>query len=132
MELLGSIAIRFFALPLLFFGGIIVLAARRGFQMKLLVQDGTETTGTVVRKLTFSPYQWNAVRRIRYEYRDQFGTTHSNRSTVPDDVYRSCEEGGPFSVVYSQSKPQISAPKYLVDQSRAALEKRSSGASAGR
>jgi hypothetical protein len=68
-ELLHSIGIRFLV-PLLFLVGIIVIAARRGLQMTLLVQDGVETTGTIVRKLTFSPCNWGRVRRIRYQYRD--------------------------------------------------------------
>jgi hypothetical protein len=77
-----------------------------------------------VRKLSFGGASRTSARRVRYEYVDQFGRTHSHRSTVPDDVYRSCEEGGPFPVVYSQSRPHVSAPKYLVEQSRAALAKR--------
>lgn len=123
MELLGSIPFRFLV-PLLFVVGIVVLVMRRGFQMKLLLEDGIETTGTVVQKLTFGGRSGGGVRRIRYEYVDRLGRSYSHRSTVPDDVYQSCEEGGPFPVVYSQSKPHVSAPKYLVEQSRAALTKR--------
>jgi hypothetical protein len=123
MEFLASIGLNLL-LPLLFVAGIIVLVVRRGLQMKVLANDGVETTGTVVRKLSFGGASRTSARRVRYEYVDQFGRTHSHRSTVPDDVYRSCEEGGPFPVVYSQSRPHVSAPKYLVEQSRAALAKR--------
>lgn len=123
MELVSSIGPHFLV-PLLFIVGMIVLVARRGLQMKLLVKDGVETTGTVVQKLTFRRKTGTGVHRIRYQYVDQVGRTQCHRSTVPEDVFRSCEEGGPFPVVYSQSKPHISAPKYLVEQTRAALAKR--------
>lgn len=131
MTILGAFGFHLL-LPLLFIVGMIVLVVRRGFHFKLLLKDGIETTGTVVRKLMFRSHTQTGVPRIRYEYVDRFGRTHSNRSTVSDEVYRTSEEGGPFPVVYSQSKPHISAPKYLVDQSRAALKKRSAGASSPR
>ncbi|HEX7086844.1 MAG TPA: DUF3592 domain-containing protein [Vicinamibacterales bacterium] len=106
--------------PLLFLVAIVVVLLRRGLQWKLLLQDGVETTGTVVKKQIFRNLDY----RIRYQYVDQTGRTHSHRSAVTDEVYHGCEEGGPFPVVYSRSKPHISAPKYLIDQSRAAMEKK--------
>lgn len=122
MEFLSSV--RVLLIPLLFVAGVIVLVVRRGLQMKLLVKDGVETTGTIVRMVTFRSHTRTGAHRIRYRYVDEWGRTHSNRSTVPEDVYRSCTEGGPLVVVYSRSKPHISAPKYLVEQSKAALDKR--------
>lgn len=123
MELLGTLT-NCLIIPLLIVGGMIVLAVRRGFQVKQLLEDGIETTGRVVKKQTFSGSKGGRVCRIRYEYVDQMGKTHAHRSAVPEDVYASHEEGSPFPIVYSQSKPHISAPKYLVEQSRAAMAKK--------
>lgn len=128
MALIDALGLRLLV-PLLFVVALALVVIRRGVQMKRLVNDGIETTGTVVRKLSFTHQIGRGVRRIRYQYEDRSGRTYSHKSVVTEDVYRGCEVGDPLPIVYSRSKPQISAPKYVVDQSRAALEKRPAGTS---
>ena len=118
---LGQFAF-FCIVPVLFIAVMIVMVVRLGFQWKQLLADGVDSTGTVVRKLRF--HTRGRTHYIRYEYVDQFGRTHSHKSAVEEDVYNSVEEGQPFPIVYSQSKPHISAPKYLIDLSREAEKKR--------
>lgn len=61
-----------------------------------------------------------STRSVRYEYHDDMGRAHSHTSAVIDDVWDAHEEGGPIAVVYSASRPAVSAPKYLVERARQA------------
>ncbi len=80
-----------------------------------LQQFGVESKGRVTEKR-------QARRRgvtstwIRYEYMDQFGQRHrSRRSLVTPEAWDAHEQGGPIAIVYSQRRPKISAPRYLLD-----------------
>lgn len=114
-------AFQWILIPLVFVVVMLVVVARRGFQVKLLAEDGLEATGFVVRKQTFSG-RGGRTYRLRYRYVDQMGREHSHRSVVDDDVYKRYNEGDPFPIVYSRSKPHISAPKDVVDLVRNAME----------
>jgi len=106
--------------PVLFLAYATYRVIRRGAELQRLVRDGVEVVGVVVNKVKFNtsgPRQY----LLRYQYRDQTGREHSNRSHVPSSVWEGYVEGGPIAVVYSASKPQISAPQYVVEQCRTAL-----------
>ena len=62
--------------------------------------------------------------KLVYRYTDQTGATHSNTSVVTFDIYSRYDEGQPFPITYSSKRPQISAPRHLVDQARQAVAKR--------
>lgn len=113
--------------PVAIFVGLIAVVVRRGLQMRQLALDGVETTGQVVAKLRHVHVRRKGSQRpslrIHYAYRDAAGAEHEHRSLVTDSFWNAHEEGGPIAIVYSQSQPQISAPKHLVEQSRAALAK---------
>ena len=111
--------------PAALVAGLVVVVVRRGLQMRLLVRDGVETAGQVAAKLRHRhPRRKGAQRpslQIRYAYRDAAGGEHEHRSLVTDSFWNEHEEGGPIAIVYSKSQPHISAPRHLVEQSRAAL-----------
>lgn len=80
-----------------------------------LRQYGREVTGRVVEKRQTrrrgSTSAW-----IRYEYVDPFGRRRrSRRNIVTPEAWQAHTEGGPIAVVYSERRPKISAPKYLID-----------------
>jgi hypothetical protein len=54
-------------------------------------------------------------RSVQCEYRDQFGVPHTRRVVASEDVWEKLQEGGPLEVIYSQRRPKVSAPKYLMD-----------------
>ena len=109
----------------LIFGAIIVLAVRRGLQIKELCEHGVEVVGTVESKRTVRPSESGArQKKLVYRYTDSTGVGHSHTSVVPIDVYNRYAEGVAIEIVYSSRNPATSAPKYLVDQARGALNKR--------
>lgn len=112
--------------PVAIVGGLLYVVIRRGVQMKRLVEDGVPATGRVVAKLahTRPGRRVSAVLRIKYAYEDGQGLTHEHVSHVTQSTFNQHVEGGPIAIVYSRSKPSISAPAELVEQSRAALDKR--------
>lgn len=116
--------------PVAIVAGLIAVVVRRGLQMRQLALDGVDTTGQVVAKLRHIHARRKGSQRpslrIHYAYRDAAGAEHEHRSLVTDSFWNAHEEGGPIAIVYSQSQPQISAPKHLVEQSRAALAKKGS------
>ena len=116
---LFAVAVLFIVLPVAIFGGTLYAIVRRGLQMKQLVADGVETTGFIVEKSRDVRSRSGARHRsLRYEYHDALGRAHTHRSVVPDEVWKVHQEGGSIEVVYSQSRPAVSAPKYLVEQVR--------------
>jgi hypothetical protein len=98
----------------LLFIGAIRVAIRWGNEFAELQQFGVETTGTVLKKSAFNAKPGPA-RFLRYEYRDQFGVPHSRKVPVTQAVWETLQEGGPIEIVYSQRRPKVSAPKYLMD-----------------
>jgi len=100
--------------PLIVVAVVVVLAVRRGSQFRQLLIDGVETSGVVARKVRFRASHLT----LRYAYRDPTGRVHTNKSLVSADVWHAHEEGGPIAIVYSRSRPEISAPAYLVQKFR--------------
>lgn len=75
---------------------------------------GVDATGRVIEKRRTTSNR-NKSTWIRYEYVDQFGKTHrSRRNIVTPEAWAAHEEGGPIPIVYSQRKPSVSWPKYLL------------------
>ena len=109
-------------------GMALALRTAIGWSRELLElkQYGVETTGRVVEKRQ-TRSRGNTSTWIRYEYQDQFGKTHrSRRNLVTPAAWEAHTEGGPIAIVYSQRRPRISGPKYLLD-----LEPRSGDKSPG-
>lgn len=101
--------------PLIVVAVVVVVTIRRGFDFKQLLIDGVPANGVVARKLRFRSNRFI----LRYAYRDDTGRVHTHKSHVTREVWDAHEEGGAITVVYSRSRPEISAPKYLVDRLRA-------------
>ena len=104
---------------------IVVLLIRavitRGLEFKRLREDGVETTGRVVAKVrTPGSGRSPSTRSVRYEYHDDMGRAHCHTSAMTNDMWNVHEEGGPIAVVYSASRPAVSAPKYFVERTRQA------------
>lgn len=112
-------------LPLVLIGYGIYAVVRRGFQMKLLAQDGVAVQGVVTAKLQYGGARGarRNDRRIAYEYRDAAGNVHRHVSMVTSEFWNGHVEGGPIDLVVARSRPEISAPRHLVEASRAALAK---------
>lgn len=94
------------------------VAVSWGRELLELQQYGTEVTGRVLekrqRRQRHTTSTW-----IRYEYADQVGKTHrSRRHLATPEAWNALVEGGPIAVVYSQRRPRVSFPRYLL-----ALEK---------
>jgi hypothetical protein len=96
------------------FIGLIRKAIRWGNELVELQQFGVETTGTVLRKISYHAKSGPS-RFVQYEYRDQFGVPHTRRVVASEDVWEKLQEGGAIEVIYSQRRPKVSAPKYLMD-----------------
>ncbi len=110
--------------PVLILVGIVAIVVRRGFQMKQLIEDGIEVQAQVVDKqLQRNPSARGRKIFIRYRYRDRRGDEHEHRALVSWAEYEKATVGGAYPVLYSASQPRISAPKSLVEASRAALAK---------
>ena len=98
-------------------GAVLTLRVAVGWSKELieLQQYGREVTGRVVEKRQ-TRRRGNTSTWIRYEYADQFGMTRrSRRNLVTPAAWDAHAEGGPIAVVYSERRPKISAPKYLID-----------------
>lgn len=108
-------------MPAAVVGVVAFRVVKRGRELRQILLDGVAATGTVRTKVAFHGSGARS-RYLRYDYRDAAGRTHSHRSLVPRDVWNAHEKGGPIAIVYSASRPQISAPQYLVDLGRRAME----------
>jgi len=97
--------------------------ARRGLELRRLVDDGVEVEGRVVEITRFvgKAGGTSASLYLRYEYVDSRGVTHRHRSLVSTEFAASHPEGSPIALVCSRSRPAVSSPRALVEQSRAAL-----------
>ena len=101
-------------------GAALTLRVAVGWSKELieLQQYGREVTGRVVEKRQ-TRSRGNTSAWVRYEYVDQFGKTRrSRRNIVTPEAWDAHTEGGPIAVVYSQRRPMISAPKYLLNLDR--------------
>jgi hypothetical protein len=104
-------------------GGVagIWLVVHRERQLKQLVRDGVDVEGIVVRQSGgghANPYY------IRYRYRDGRGQEREHKIQVIQEFWVNHPKGSPIAVVYSKSRPSISAVKYQVEQKRKAFAKR--------
>lgn len=109
-------------LPALFTCGLVYLAIRRGLQMRELCMSGITVTGQIFSKRAVRGGSGSVrQRKLAYRYSDNSGTMHEYTSAVSMEEYDRHEEGGPIEVVYSSKNPGVSAPKYLVEECRAAM-----------
>ncbi|MBL8829047.1 MAG: DUF3592 domain-containing protein [Planctomycetaceae bacterium] len=111
-------------IPVVIVAVIVVNVVRRSWQMRELCEQGIETSGQVIEKRKL-PRRRVSPRRYKlvYCYTDQAGVTHTHTSVVSDTLYAGLEIGSPIAVVYSTKRPDVSTPKYLVDECRGALGK---------
>lgn len=104
---------------------IMLLVANRGAQLKLLVGDGVDATGTVVRQRRRNPKSHQSTNHyLRYEYTDASGARHEGSLKAAREFWADHPEGATIEIVYSRSKPSVSAARFLVEQAREALAKR--------
>ena len=106
------------ALPLLLMLAIVLVAARRGLQLRLLVEDGVETEARVVERISHTGRTYQAQKRLRYEYRDGRGERHEDVSLVPDSIWNQHPRGTSIVIVYARRRSHVSAPRFLVHQAR--------------
>jgi hypothetical protein len=112
-----------FVLPLVLFTGYaLFVVVRRGLEWRELVEEGVDATAVVVRKRRYS-----RTFQLAYEYVDPDGVRHSHHSMVVWDVFNRYEVGDEIPIVYARRRPRVSAPRYLVDASREALQRRRTG-----
>lgn len=97
-------------LMLLAFAGLLRTAKRWISEGLELQHGGIETTGLVIAKV-----QDRTSRFIKYEYSDQFGRRHQRKVMAIPDLWDAIQEQGPISIVYSERRPHISAPKQFLD-----------------
>lgn len=97
------------------FARLLMTAVRWSHELKELEQHGVQTTGTVVRKVSYSTRGGGRSRYIRYAYRDQFGAEHTRKTMAIGDAWERYQEGGPIEVVYSQRTPKVSAAKFVYE-----------------
>ena len=95
------------------FAGLLRVAARWGREMIELQQYGVEVTGLVLEKREYRSSRKQG-RYIRYEYTDQFGRNHRRKVVATSEAWDAHRENGPIPIVYSQRRPNVSAPKYLL------------------
>ena len=106
-------------------GAVAMIVIGRGKEIKLLAEDGVDVMGEVVDMPKFGrPTNAKKYRHIRYRYKDAAGVEHVHRVQVTTGESERHTVGGPIAVVYSRSKPGVSAMKSLVDPAREALRKR--------
>lgn len=103
---------------------VIWLVVTRGLQLKQLVEDGVDIDGVVVRQFKRNPKGPASTNYyLRYRYSDSQGREHEYRSNVNYDYWVAHPEGSTIAITCSASRPHISAPRYLVEQAREALNK---------
>ncbi len=108
------IALAAIVIGALVFVGLIRTAVRWGTELVELRNFGVETTGTVVKKISYATKTGHS-RSLKYAYDDQFGARHTRKVLVTSDAWDTLQEGGPIEILYSQRRPKVSAPRYLVD-----------------
>lgn len=108
------------------FARLLTTAVRWSRELKELEQHGRETTGTVVRKVSYST-RGGRSRYIRYAYRDHFGAEHTRKTMAIGDAWERYQEGGPIEVVYSQRTPNVSAAKFVYETMAKAVKDHEAG-----
>jgi hypothetical protein len=115
-------------LILLFALGALVMVATvilwRGRQIGQLAREGVKVTGTVVRKFrSGSGRAGSRGRRIAFTYRGPDGSEYRRAASITLGKWVELEEGHPIALIVLPSNPGISAPAWLVDAAREALQK---------
>ena len=110
---LAWIVIGFVLVVAFVFWRLLMTTARWGREMLELQEHGIEATGVVLKKVT-SRARGGHSRYIRYEYVDRVGARHGRKVLVTDEAWDTLEEGSPIAVVYSERRPDVSAPQYLL------------------
>lgn len=102
------------------------LVITRGRQIKQLLKDGIDIDGRVVRQFKRNPKKASLSTDyfLAYSYRDANGAEHEYKSNVDRDYWEAHPEGSAIAIAYSRSRPEISAPRFLVDHARSALAKK--------
>lgn len=105
---------------------VIWLVITRGLQLKQLLEDGIDTDGKVIRQFKRNPKKASLSTDffLRYSYRDRNGIEHEYKSNVNRDFWVAHPEGSAIAITYSKSKPEISAPRFLLDAAREAMAKK--------
>jgi len=99
------------------------LVVSRGLEMKRLVEDGVDIDGIVVRQFSHHTRgSQSSSHFLRYRYRDDKDREHAHKSNVSREYWTEHPEGSAIAITYSKSRPQVSAPRYLVEQARTALK----------
>jgi len=102
-----------------------IVVVRRAREFGRLVLDGIEATGVVEEKLVFGGGGGTRKgKHIRYAYKDDRGREHRFRSQVTEGRFDQFAVGDPIPIVYSRADPAVSAPKWLIDEAKAAREKK--------
>jgi hypothetical protein len=105
----------FVAAMLVAFAIALRVAVKWGNEAVELRQYGVAITGRVTEKRQ-TRTRGNTSTWIRYEYVDQFGRTRRSRRTLATpEAWDAHQEGGPIAIVYSQRRPGVSWPQYLLD-----------------
>lgn len=92
----------------------------RAMQFKHLAHDGVAASGVVVKKFREGAAAGRHEPYLRYEYRVD-GKCFENKIATLEEFWDAHEEGDSIEIVYVPSKPSVSAARYLVNESRKAL-----------
>ena len=104
---------------------VVWLVISRGFELKRLLEDGVEGEGAIVRQFKSLPRGPQSTTNyfLRYRYRDGRGLEHEYKFKAVREFWEAHPEGSAIAIFYSKSKPSVSAPRFLVEQARAAMKK---------
>lgn len=103
---------------------VIALIVWRGRQFGALAREGVEVTATVVRKFrTQAGAPGSRGHRIAFTYRGPDGQEYRRAASITRAQWLALEEGHPLPVILLPSQPGISAPAWLVEEARTALQK---------
>ena len=94
----------------------------RGSHIKRLTHRGVAGTGKVIKKFRQQRGGSSSSECLRYEYNSPTGERFENKIHVPQVIYDQHEEGDSIDIVYLPDTPKISAGRYLINQTRAALK----------
>jgi Protein of unknown function (DUF3592) len=103
---------------------VVTVILWRGRQIGQLAREGVKVTGTVVRKFrTGSGRAGSRGRRIAFTYRGPDGVEYRRAASITLSQWTELEEGYPIALIVLPSKPGVSAPAWLVEAAREALQK---------